>query len=153
MTGCGKLHCEAFFDPDNGQLLETYFSKGSDGGCNSFMVGLSRMISLAARGGIGIEDIVDQLMSAPVCASYAVRTAKKHDTSRGNCCPNAIGRALKDMYDEMQSEVSYDEDDDGIYNIEENGIRGTAKCPECGGTLVFEGGCQSCKDCGYSKCE
>ena len=31
-TGCGTLHCEAFFDPETGQLLETYFSKGSSGG-------------------------------------------------------------------------------------------------------------------------
>jgi ribonucleoside-diphosphate reductase alpha chain len=25
-------------------------------------------------------------------------------------------------------------------------------CPDCGGTLVREGGCTHCKDCGYSKC-
>ena len=35
-TGCGTLHCEAFFDPDTGDLLETYLSKGSTGGCNNF---------------------------------------------------------------------------------------------------------------------
>ena len=63
-TGCGTLHCEAFFDPDNGQLLETYFSKGSSGGCNNFMIGLSRMISLAARGGIDVYSIVYQLKSS-----------------------------------------------------------------------------------------
>lgn len=27
-----------------------------------------------------------------------------------------------------------------------------SKCPECGGKLVYEGGCDMCKDCGYSKC-
>ena len=27
------------------------------------------------------------------------------------------------------------------------------KCPECGGTLIVEGGCTHCKDCGWSKCE
>lgn len=85
-TGCGTLHCEAFFDPDNGQLLETYFSKGSSGGCNNFMIGLSRMISLAARGGIDVYSIVDQLKSSGTCPSYAVRTATKHDTSKGSSC-------------------------------------------------------------------
>ncbi len=25
-------------------------------------------------------------------------------------------------------------------------------CPECAGSLVFEEGCETCKDCGYSKC-
>ena len=29
----------------------------------------------------------------------------------------------------------------------------TAKCPECGGDLIFEGGCNTCKNCGYSKCD
>ena len=27
------------------------------------------------------------------------------------------------------------------------------KCPECGGTLIREGGCIHCKDCGWSRCE
>ena len=29
----------------------------------------------------------------------------------------------------------------------------TPKCPECGGSLIFEGGCNTCKDCGWSKCD
>lgn len=73
ITGCGTLHLTAFFDRETGQLLETYFSKGSQGGCVLFMAGLSRMVSLAARGNISIEDIVDQLKSAGTCPSYAVR--------------------------------------------------------------------------------
>ncbi len=51
VTGCGSLHCTAFFDPVSGDLLEVYLNKGSTGGCNNFMIGLSRMISLAARSG------------------------------------------------------------------------------------------------------
>lgn len=154
-TGCGTLHCEAFFDPDNGQLLETYFSKGSSGGCNNFMIGLSRMISLAARGGIDIYSIVDQLKSSGTCPSYAVRTATKHDTSKGSSCPVAIGNALLEMYEEMMDEV-------GFSDIEEKELEvitpkivpvSKAKCPQCGGELVFEGGCNTCKNCGWSKCD
>lgn len=138
-TGCGTLHCEAFFDPDNGQLLETYFSKGSSGGCNNFMIGLSRMISLAARGGIDVYSIVDQLKSSGTCPSYAVRTATKHDTSKGSSCPVAIGNALLEMYEEMMDEV-------GFSDIEEKELEvitpkivpvSKAKCPQCGGELVF----------------
>ena len=102
VTGCGTLHCTAYFDPENGDLRECYLSKGSTGGCNNFMVGLSRMISLAARGGIGIDKILDQLKSCGVCPSYAVRSATKKDTSKGSCCPVTVGNALKEMYDEMQ---------------------------------------------------
>jgi ribonucleoside-diphosphate reductase alpha chain len=28
-----------------------------------------------------------------------------------------------------------------------------AKCPECGGQLEHASGCDSCRDCGYSKCK
>ncbi|WP_136797947.1 adenosylcobalamin-dependent ribonucleoside-diphosphate reductase [Desulfosediminicola ganghwensis] len=28
----------------------------------------------------------------------------------------------------------------------------SSTCPECSGTLVFEEGCETCHDCGYSKC-
>jgi ribonucleoside-diphosphate reductase alpha chain len=31
-------------------------------------------------------------------------------------------------------------------------IKPSAKCPECGEPLTFEGGCNICKSCGWSKC-
>lgn len=161
-TGCGTLHCEAFFDPETGQLLETYFSKGSSGGCNNFMIGLSRAISLCARGGIDVYSIVDQLKSSGTCPSYAVRSATKHDTSKGSSCPVAIGNALLDMYNELQNELFDDIEDPYVsetivtlkkpllINVEQSIA---PECPECGGTLVFEGGCNTCKSCGWSKCD
>ena len=157
-TGCGTLHCEAFFDPDTGDLLETYFSKGSSGGCNQFMIGLSRMISLSSRGGIDIYSIVDQLKSAGTCPSYAVRKATKHDTSVGSSCPVAIGNALIDMYKEVMSDICVDEEDEKkveekkeIENVRDKNR--STKCPECGYELFFEGGCNTCKNCGWSKCD
>ena len=75
------------------------------------MISLSRMISLAARGGVGIEAILDQLKSYNTCPAYAVRTATKKDTSKGSCCPVAIGNALIDMYKEMQDEISDDSEE------------------------------------------
>lgn len=161
-TGCGTLHCEAFFDPDTGDLLETYLSKGSTGGCNNFMIGLSRMISLSARAGVDIYSIVDQLKSSGTCPSYAVRTATKHDTSIGSSCPVAVGNALMDMYKELQNELFEDVDDKTVKKTEvikqEKGTKTTDEvksvpCPECGSPLVFEGGCNSCKNCGFSKCD
>lgn len=157
MTGCGSLHCEAFFDPDTGELLETYLSKGSTGGCNNFMIGLSRMISLSARSGCDIHSIVDQLNSCGACPSYAVRRATKGDTSKGSCCPMAVGNALIDMYNELQDELGLSDERLPQQNeIGETTITNIAsvkaKCPECGETLTFEGGCNICKNCGWSKC-
>lgn len=163
-TGCGTLHCEAFFDPDTGDLLETYLSKGSKGGCLNSLTGLSRLISLSARAGVDIYSIVDQLKSSGTCPSYAVRTATKHDTSIGSSCPVAVGNALLNMYKELQGELFEDVDEKPIKNKEtikrgkRLGIKPVDKsqivpCPECGSPLVFEGGCNSCKNCGFSKCD
>lgn len=150
MTGCGSLHCTAFFDPDTGELKEAYLNKGSTGGCNNFMVGLSRMISLAARSGCSIDKIVDQLKSCGSCPSYVVRTHTKRDTSLGSCCPMAVGWALMDMYNEMQTQIR------GIPEEapEEAPVREIRNpCPKCGAELEFQGGCNVCKSCGWTRCE
>ena len=110
-TGCGSLHVLAFFDPIDGNLQEVYFNKGSTGGCANFMTGLSRMVSLLCRAGVDIMTIKDQLDSTGVCPSYATRRATHHDTSKGSCCPMAIGNSLVEMYNEMQAELDDKEDD------------------------------------------
>lgn len=163
-TGCGSLHCTAWFDPHTGDLMEIYLNKGSTGGCANFMVGLSRMISLACRGGVKIEDIADQLQSTGACPSYASRTATKHDTSKGACCPMAVGNALMEMWKEMKeriekgnsiialansnSQIPSSESRPSFNPEADNG----AKCPECGSELIQEGGCVICKSCGWSRC-
>lgn len=140
-TGCGSLHICAYFDKQ-GNLKNTYLSKGSSGGCNNFMISLSRMISLAARNGIPLNDIVDQLRSCGTCPSYAVRRATKKDVSPGSCCPVAIGNALVEMSHRFKNDVS-------IPKIE---VDSMDTCPECGGILKHEMGCVTCINCGYSKC-
>lgn len=162
MTGCGSLHCIALFDPHTGALLETYLSKGSTGGCNNFMVGLSRMISISARGGISIETIVDQLNSSGSCPSYTARKVTRKDTSKGACCPMAVGNALMDMYKEMQEELSQKHQKEEVVNVKKTpkpkavpakeGSENKTYCPECGEPLNFEEGCNICKNCGWSKC-
>ena len=151
MTGCGSLHLQAFFNPETGELLETYLSKGSQGGCNNFMIGLSRMMSLAARGGIKIESILDQLKSCGTCPSYAVRKATKGDVSLGSCCPTAVGNALKDMHKEVLERIQCCEPVKSERR-EEIIVDAKNKCPECGAELEHTSGCRSCPSCGFSYC-
>lgn len=147
-TGCGSLWMSVYFHKKTGQLCHIFLDKGSQGGCNSFMVGLSRMISYAGKLGGTVEGICDQLNSVPACPSYTVRTALKKDTSAGKCCPSAIGRALmelKQRYIEDHIEMST-----GELKREEMTVN---NCPECGAKLNFTGGCNSCPECGYTKCD
>ena len=160
-TGCGTLHIEAYFDPDTGELLETFLNRGSSGTCASNLSGLSRMISLSARGGVDIGTICDQLESSLPCPSYA--------TNPGNCCPTAIGNALMDMYKEVQSEL-FDLDLDEVKTAPARAVtvkeakdlskppkkdvdHPSDRCPVCGSPLLHTGGCHSCANCGWSRCE
>lgn len=147
-TGCGSLWVTAYFHKVTGQLCHIFLDKGSCGGCNSFMIGLSRMISLAGKKGATIPEIIDQLNSVPACPSYAVRAKTKKDTSRGTCCPSAIGTALQQLYNEFLASrqpvnnVVQPEQEHEVIN----------PCPDCGCELVMTEGCNSCPGCGYTKC-
>lgn len=157
-TGCGSLHVLGFFDPVDGSLQEVYFNKGSTGGCANFMTGLSRMVSLLCRAGVDIYSIKDQLDSTGTCPSYAARKATKGDTSKGSCCPMAIGNALLDMWKEMQGEIGEDSDvvaEEPKYVKQEktNTTNNKVQCPQCGESLRHEGGCIQCPSCGWSKCD
>lgn len=147
-TGCGSLWMSVYFHKKTGQLCHIFLDKGSQGGCNSFMVGLSRMISYAGKLGGTVEGICDQLNSVPACPSYTVRNAVKGDTSSGKCCPSAIGRAL------MELKRRYIADHEELYKEELKREEMTVNnCPECGAKLNFTGGCNSCPECGYTKCD
>lgn len=158
-TGCGSLHFEVYSDEMTGEPQETFINIGSSGGCERNYQFISRLISMALRGGIPIEAIIDQAMSIRPCKAYTDRTKKKGDTSPGTSCPSAFGHALKDLQAKMKdrcfADESTDEENDGedlgVINTIETIV--TPKCPECGEPITFEGGCNICKACGWSKCD
>ena len=166
-TGCGSIHMEVYSDEITGEPQETFINIGSSGGCERNYQFISRLISTALRGGVPIESIIDQAMSIRPCTAYINRTKSKHDTSPGTSCPSAIGYALKDLHEKMHDryfpeceECVMDCEDDIEYEtfeLKANNQTVTtitiAKCPECGEPLIFEGGCNTCKACGYSKCD
>lgn len=160
-TGCGSLHFEAYFDEMTGEPMETFINVGSTGACERNLQLISRLMSLALRAGVSVEDIIDQCTSIKPCPAYVTRTVKKHDTSKGSSCASAIGYALKDLHDKITERCFADFDltdlseDDIVQEIVKNNDDKSTKvlCPECGEPLIFEGGCNVCKSCGYSKCD
>lgn len=153
-TGCGNLHCSAFFNKETGAFVELFLGKGAKGGCLSTLNGLARMISLSARAGVKLDDIVGQLKSANACPSYAIRSAVNKDTSLGSCCPSAIGNALIDMSEEMKTMLkngknNIDKKETELKNI---GCK-IVVCENCGKPIKHKGGCIECENCGWSKCD
>lgn len=150
-TGCGTLWVTFYFHRKTGQLCHVFLDKGSTGGCNSFMVGLSRMISLAGKKGATVDEIIDQLTSTIACNSFKGRKVNKQDTSKGSSCPSAIGLSLKKLYkkflDERVESLAKPHEESTL--DEESEI--VNECPDCKRELQMSGGCVQCV-CGYSQC-
>ena len=100
-----------------------------------------RLVSLALRSGIAVEDVVEQLEgiggSSPVFS----------DGKLVMSIPDAIATVLKRHF----------------VSVGDASVRKPAKrpmdlnlerCPDCGDrALAFEQGCMTCRSCGYSKCD
>lgn len=153
-TGCGSMHLMAWYDPDTRNIMEVFVGRGSSGGCEKNLTAMTRLISAGLRGGIPFDYIVDQLDSCGGCSAYQSRRVSKHDTSPGSSCATAIALALKEMQQQVKDgsiEISHHEDavTQDITSISQPS---PVVCPECGAELSFEGGCNICKSCGWSKC-
>ena len=162
-SGCGTMHVNAYFDEETGDLREVFLSKGSKGGCLAFTNAVSRLISLLARKGAPLEEIVDQLNSVVVCPSYAAARAAGKEVSPGSSCAASIAKALLEMHKKFNSLFIYNDEeeehevkpvvlDKERITKEVNGPEYTI-CPECGEkSLMYSGGCNSCTNCGWTKC-
>ena len=153
--GCGSIHLQVYFDRETGKMTEVFINKGGSGGCNSNLNALSRMISIALRAGVDVNDVADQLSSTINCPSFASSRAKGISLSPGSSCAGAVSKALIDLNKEFQvlfktiKQLEEDESDDCDCEI-----MGLKECPECGErTLQMTGGCMQCSNCSYSKCE
>ncbi|MEC9488449.1 MAG: vitamin B12-dependent ribonucleotide reductase [Halanaerobium sp.] len=148
--GCGKLYIT--INSDEQGICEVFTSTGRGGGCRAQSEATSRLISLALRSGVPIEEIIHQLKGIR-CAAAIKRQGVKNVS-----CPDAIARAIS-RYLELTKEnpggpfsLFQDEEElsspDRIINNDNGGLA----CPDCGNEMEHEGGCVVCRNCGYSKC-
>ena len=166
INGCGDFSEQIFFDDISGEPLENFIAMGDGGGCARNLEAISRLISLCLRGGIDVSEIIKQLKKVHACPSYRARKIQQGDTSIGTSCPSAIGYAIEDLCEKINNrlfdtEELADEDMPTLWyedwykdsNSEIEDLHSKPTCPECGEPIVFEGGCNICKSCGWSKCD
>lgn len=144
-TGCGKIYLTVNYQPDSGEILETFITTGSDGGCLVYTEAASRLVSLAIRGGIAVEEIVEQLVGTHSCPSYMMARGKGKKLSDGKSCASAIALKMREIVDALKrgqnsSKQSIDLD------------QAKPVCPECKSPLLLVEGCLTCCRCGYSRC-
>ena len=154
--GCGNLYVTVNYD-ENG-ICEVFTSTGKAGGCPSQSEATARLVSIALRSGISTQEILDQLKGIR-CPS-TIRQPGMKCTS----CPDAIAKVVRKVDTYIKEAGKNRAADDHTLRPLSVGLGGKAAeespaavkhakfCPECGSALEHEGGCVSCRSCGYSKC-
>lgn len=141
--GCGNLYVTVNYD-ENG-ICEVFTSTGKVGGCPSQSEATARLASIALRSGLSVKEIVHQL--------EGIRCPSTIRQSGVNCtsCPDAIAKVVKKV-----AKMLAEGKKPSLSNMSErenaNAILDDNNCPECGAKMEHEGGCISCRQCGYSKC-
>lgn len=144
--GCGNLYITVNYDSEG--ICEVFTNTGRAGGCPSQSEATARLVSIALRSGMDIDAIIEQLKGIR-CPS-TIRQKGMKVTS----CPDAIARVIekvKRFQDGARDRAVCTPENSGI---DYAGHIGTNMkfCPECGEKLEHEGGCVTCRNCGYSKC-
>lgn len=139
----------------DGEIFEVFV--GADKGCQANISTITRLTSLALRSGVTVEEIIKNLNSAicPACTALRQKGEKNINKSCASCIADAII--------EMQKTLSGGKNTASINtapeipNIPKKStdipIKAAMKCPECGEpTLIPDGKCAYCNNCGYSAC-
>lgn len=163
--GCGSIYITV--NKDENGTCEVFTNLGRAGGCPSQSEATCRLISLALRSGVNVEDVIDQLKGIRCMNTMRQGGIKQSDGTVVLSCPDAIGKAIEkfhkaDMEDGLFIGKMRDctpEENAAIEKYIEKisvptgiNIFDTLKCPECGKELARDGGCIICRHCGYSKC-
>lgn len=154
--GCGNLYITVNYD-ENG-ICEVFTNLGRAGGCPSQSEATSRLISIALRSGMDVEEVVEQLKG--IRCHSTLRQKATNNNIKVLSCPDAIGKAIEKAIKTCEYADEYAENKNINYFLknEEGSINRNAKdniaaiCPECGSDIEHESGCTICRNCGYSKC-
>lgn len=161
-TACGKLYITINRDKDD-NLVEVFIDPGKSGGCVANAESLGRMASTMLRGGMAIESIVDSVKGVKCSACTQAKGSKK--VIDGLSCGDILARTIQEEYDRFNKcenkckhKTEEVKEPSRLENIAmmlnpENWIVPNNTCPECGMEMTNEGGCVTCKNCGYSKCD
>lgn len=150
--GCGNLYITVNYD-ENG-VCEVFTNTGRAGGCASQSEATARLVSIALRSGVDSDELIAQLkgIRCPSC----LRQKDVPVTS----CPDAIAKAIEKVVKKAKGESVPREPVAPIAppagepnpDLTPAEAKLAKYCPECGSPLEHEGGCVTCRNCGYSKC-
>jgi len=154
--GCGKLYITV--NRDEIGMCEVFTSTGRTGGCPSQSEAISRLVSLALRSGIAVEEITYQLQGIR-CHSAIRRNELIKNGDRAVSCPAAIALALRLAAGQQEKTKPPTSVEAAAATVtmresvrEELHWLDQGLCPDCHTPIEREGGCVVCRSCGFSKC-
>jgi ribonucleoside-diphosphate reductase alpha chain len=133
-TGLGVLYLTV--NEMDGKPFEVFATIGKSGrSITAKAEAIGRLVSLALRSGVKVEEIVGQLKG--IGGEHPVFQKKGLIHS----IPDAVAWVFEQRYLQGKSKIAGNGND-----------LAQARCPECDDVLVFEEGCHICKACGFTKC-
>lgn len=154
-TGCGKLYVTV--NRDDAGLCEVFCQMGRSGGCTSSQSeAISRLISLALRSGVNLDEIVSQLKGIR-CPSPIWQNGKLI-VSCADAIATALSRYLTPENGAAPEIPVFTQDADSLNLVTKTNGRKEQEwemagvCPDCGGVLESSEGCLVCRACAYTKC-
>lgn len=150
--GCGNLYITVNYDEQG--VCEVFTNTGRAGGCPSQSEATARLMSVALRAGVDSGELIHQLRGIR-CPS-TIRQQGMAVTS----CPDAIAKTIEKVMKASKSNqippcpppMAAELTDLPRPGLTPAEAKRAKFCPECGAKLEHEGGCVTCRNCGYSKC-
>nr|DAM90852.1 MAG TPA: ribonucleoside-diphosphate reductase, adenosylcobalamin-dependent [Caudoviricetes sp.] len=154
--GCGELNLFIGYSPSEKALQDFWVKRKGNGGCERNIESTVISMSLLQRVGGSFEMLEESFKGIGSCNSFVHARSKGAKLSKGSNCGQAIFNTLYDFVKRMA--LQYVETDENRhvlnYAFTENipAVFGNP-CPSCGKPLHRQGGCYTCDECGYSKCD
>lgn len=151
---CGKLYITINRD-ENDNLVEVFIDPGKSGGCTANAECIGRYASACMRAGMSVDAIVDVTKGVKCSACMQAKGMKKQID--GLSCGDVIAKTIQEEYKRYHGngiDILPAMNKKKKQKVEFRTVEQVVnECPECGQQMANEGGCVTCKHCGYSKCD
>ena len=149
--GCGNLYVTVNYDEQG--ICEVFTNTGKAGGCPSQSEATARLVSIALRSGLDAKRIINELKGIR-CPSTIRQNGMKCTS-----CPDGIARVIEKVLAIQDGLPAQDQPVIATHGPEpaagqpyEPVAARIRHCPECGAKVEHEGGCVSCRQCGFTRC-
>ena len=134
-TGHGLMYVTV--NEIDGKPFEAFATIGKSGRSTTAKAeAIGRLVSLALRSNIEVEEIVKQIKGI----GGEVPVFQQGKQGQVQSIPDGIAWVLENRY--LKSKKS----------VHDNNGLGAQRCPECDDSLVFQEGCHICPSCAFTKC-